>query len=182
MLVVIAGIPGVGKSTVIEEAMKRIEKEFLLVNYGDTMLDIALGENLVEDRDEIRGLPSDTQKRIQMEAGRMIAEKGADIIVDTHVLIKTPKGYLPGLPEWVLKEMNPDIIVLVEADPTEISRRRGGDKSRKRDAEFEVEMEEHQSLNRATAVAYASITGAFVKIIKNHLLEEAVEELAEVLR
>jgi adenylate kinase len=31
-----------------------------------------------------------------------------NVIVDTHCTVKTPKGYMPGLPAWVLKEIKPD--------------------------------------------------------------------------
>ncbi|MEM3401911.1 MAG: AAA family ATPase, partial [Candidatus Hadarchaeales archaeon] len=107
-----------------------------------------------------------------------------NVLVDTHCLVKKPEGYYPGLPIWVLEELKPDLLLIVEAAPEEITRRRVKDADRKRDAEVQLEIEEHQLLNRATAMAYAALTGAAVKIIKNRdgKLNEAVEEMVSVLR
>jgi adenylate kinase len=46
------------------------------------------------------------------------------------------------------------------------------------------EIEEHQLMNRATAVAYAAISGATVRIIQNRDkgLKRAVDEMVEALR
>ena len=45
-------------------------------------------------------------------------------------------------------------------------------------------MAEHQQLNRAIAMAYAALTGATVKIVKNRdgKLSEAVKDMEETLR
>ena len=117
-VVIVTGIPGVGSSTVLREAFKldeSLSKEFVVVNYGDVMLEVARGKNLVEHRDQLRKLPDET---------------------------------------------------------------------RQRDVEREKEIEEHQNMNRAAAMAYAALTGACVKIIENHdgAVEEAAKEFLELLR
>lgn len=187
-VVVIAGTPGAGKTTVLNRAMEELEKRgisYRVVNYGDIMLEIARERKLVEHRDEMRKLDPEIQKEIQREAARRIAEmaRGDNVIVDTHCTIKTPKGYLPGLPRWVLEELSPQIIVLIEAHPEEILMRRIEDTSRVRDIERLRDIRIHQQMNRAAAMAYAMMTGASVKIIENHnnALEIAVEELVETL-
>ncbi|MDY6966071.1 MAG: adenylate kinase [Halobacteriota archaeon] len=184
-IVVVTGMPGVGKTTVLDKALELANREgadFKCVNYGDFMFEIVKKEGLAEKRDDMRRLQPDVQKRVQKQAGKSISEMGGNIIVDTHSTIKTPNGYLPGLPEWVLKELLPTNIVLIEADPKEITKRRKGDKSRVRDDEMESSMEEHQSMNRSVAMSYAMYTGATVKIIVNLELEKAVNELAELLK
>jgi len=186
-VVIVTGIPGVGSSTVLREAFKldeSLSKEFVVVNYGDVMLEVARGKNLVEHRDQLRKLPDETQREIQKLACEKIATLGKNVIVDTHCTIKTPAGYLPGLPEWVLKSLKPKQLVIVEASPEEIMRRRATDETRQRDVEREKEIEEHQSMNRAAAMAYAALTGACVKIIENHdgAVEEAAKEFLELLR
>jgi adenylate kinase len=134
----------------------------------------------------MRRLDPETQKRIQKMAGRKIAEmaKESPVAVDTHSTVKTPKGYLPGLPAWVLTELNPDIVIVVETDGDEILMRRLSDESRKRDLETTASIEEHQFMNRAAAMSYGVLTGATVKIVKNKngLVDNAVEELMSVLR
>ncbi|AAM01242.1 adenylate kinase [Methanopyrus kandleri] len=186
-VIVATGVPGVGATTVTTEAVKELEG-YEHVNYGDVMLEIAKEEGLVEHRDEIRKLPAEKQREIQRLAARRIAkmaEEKEGIIVDTHCTIKTPAGYLPGLPIWVLEELQPDVIVLIEADPDEIMMRRVKDsEERQRDYDRAHEIEEHQKMNRMAAMAYAALTGATVKIIENHddRLEEAVREFVETVR
>jgi len=185
-VVVITGTPGVGKSTVLQKALEEIEEEYMIVNFGDAMLEAALERGVVNNRDEMRRLDPHVQRDIQRLGGRKIAEiaKTKNVIVDTHATIKTSKGYLPGLPVWVLEELNPSIIVVVEADSMEISGRRSSDETRKRDREDTMEIEEHQLLNKAAAIAYAVYSGATVAVIENHDegLLEAAKNLAAVLR
>jgi len=182
-VVVVAGIPGSGSTTVLQHALK--ETDYVHVNYGDVMLEIAQEMNLVEDRDSMRKLPPETQKQVQKKAAGTIrarAEK-ANTIVDTHCTIKTPSGFLPGLPQWVLEELEPDMFILIEADGDEILMRRVTDTTRTRDSERLQDINQHQEMNRATAMAYAVYTGATVKIIENHndLLEKSVEEMKQTL-
>lgn len=184
-VVVVTGIPGVGKTTVLDGALEQANKEgenFTCVNYGDAMFEIVKKEGLAEKRDEMRKLPDDVQKKVQKQAAKEIAQREGNKIVDTHCTIKTPKGYLPGLPEWVLKEIGLTQFVLIEADPKEIAKRRSGDKSRQRDEEFEVSIDEHQKMNRAISMSYAMYSGAPVMIIENAELEKAVSDLAEALK
>ncbi len=184
-IIIVTGTPGAGKTTILKKAIEKIKNKYKIVNYGDVMLEIAKRKNLVRNRDEIRKLDASIQREIQKEAARNIAEmsKNENVIVDTHCLIKTPEGYLPGLPIWVLEELKPNIIVLIEANPDEIIRRRQKDKTRYRDVEEEKELKLHQEMNRAVAVAYAMVTGATVKIIENHdgMLDKAVSEFLKLL-
>lgn len=75
------------------------------------------------------------------------------------------------------------MFILVEADPEEIFMRRISDKTRTRDMEMLKEINLHQQMNRAAAMAYATLTGATVKIIENHnsRLENAVQEMKKIL-
>jgi len=185
-VVVITGTPGVGKSTVLQRALEEVEEEYEIINFGDAMLEIALEKGVVKDRDEIRKLEPEVQKDIQRMSARRIAEKARSrsVIVDTHAMIKTPKGYLPGLPIWVLEELMPSSVVIVEADAEEIAGRRSSDRTRARDMEASQEIQEHQQLNKAAAVAYSVLTGATVAVVENPEggLDKAARTLAEVLR
>lgn len=179
-IAIIAGIPGAGKTTVMNEVIKR--KNIKVINYGDVIFEIAKERKLVNNRDELRKLPFDIQREMQIEAAKKIAKKNA--IVDTHCTVKTPYGYLPGLPYDVLNILKPDRIILIEANPEEIVARRSKDADiRMRDEESKEEMEDHQLMNRIAAMSYATIVGATVKIIKNRQgkIEEAAEEIARAL-
>jgi adenylate kinase len=188
-VVVVAGVPAAGKTTVMEALLERAKNRYKVVNFGDVMFRAAKTAGIVKHRDEIRKQSPHFQREIQKLAARKIADlakktKRKTIIVDTHCSIRTQKGYLPGLPKWVLEELNPKMIILIEAQPDEILVRRVKDTSRLRDLEYTAVIEEHQRFNRFMAMAYAAVTGAVVKLIGNHddTFDEAVETLDRTIR
>ncbi|NJE54837.1 adenylate kinase [Thermococcus sp. 21S9] len=185
-VVMITGIPGVGKSTITRLALKRTRARFRLVNFGDLMFEEAVKAGLVEHRDEMRKLDPKTQRELQLKAAQKIVEIAREepVLLDTHATIRTPVGYLLGFPREVIEVINPNFIVIIEATPSEILGRRLRDLKRDRDVETEEQIERHQDLNRAAAVSYAMHSNALIKIIENHEdkgLEEAVNELVQVL-
>ena len=185
MIAVVTGMPGVGKTTVLNKALEKLNT-YEIVNFGDEMLKVAIKKNLVRNRDEIRKLDTELQREIQKLAAKSIAEKGKEknIIVDTHCSIKTPRGYLPGLPIWVLEELKPEVIVIIDTDAEEIASRRAEDETRDRDVEKIEEIREQQNVNIAMAAAYAVLTGATVAFVENRRgeVEKAAEKLAALLR
>ena len=185
--VIITGVPGVGKTTVINEALKKLKEqgiEYQSINFGTFMFEVAQKENIVKDRDQMRTLDRTVQKKLQQSAGHAIGKFTGNVLIDTHASVKTPKGHLAGLPEWVLREIMPDVIVLVETDDDQILMRRLTDETRARDKEGSRSIGEHQQFNRSIAAAYAMMTGCTIKIITNadFLLDRSAGELAEVLR
>ncbi|MEN6443148.1 MAG: adenylate kinase [Methanoregula sp.] len=185
--VIITGVPGVGKTTVVNEALKKLREEgveYQPINFGTFMFEVAKSEGIVQDRDQMRALDRTVQKRLQQFAAQAIAKIPGNVLIDTHASVKTPKGYLAGLPEWVLREIMPDIIVLVETDDDQILMRRLSDETRMRDKEGSRSIAEHQQFNRSIAAAYAMVTGSTIKIITNadFLLEQASQNLVETLR
>ncbi|AHL23768.1 MULTISPECIES: adenylate kinase [Thermococcus] len=185
-VVMITGIPGVGKSTITRLALKRTRAKFRLVNFGDLMFEEAVKAGLVKHRDEMRKLDPKTQRELQLKAAQKIVEIAREepVLLDTHATIRTPVGYLLGFPREVIEVINPNFIVIIEATPSEILGRRLRDLKRDRDVETEEQIERHQDLNRAAAISYAMHSNALIKIIENHEdkgLEEAVNELVQVL-
>ena len=67
-LVVLTGIPGSGSTTVLNKALEEVD--YVHLNYGDIMTELAIEEKLVEDRDALRKLPAETQKEIQAKAAK----------------------------------------------------------------------------------------------------------------
>ena len=174
-VVVVTGVPGVGKSTVMSSAE---EYGYKIVNFGTTMFEEAQKEG-VADRDDMRKLAIEDQQRLQKQAGEKISRMG-NVVVDTHASILTSSGYMPGLPEWTVRALNPDIIVLVEATPDEITGRRNKDASRARDSD---DIGLHQTVNREYAATAAVMTGATVSIVENHdnQVEIAVKQFRKIL-
>jgi len=185
--VIITGVPGVGKTTVVTEALKKLAQEgigYQSINFGTFMFEVAKADGTVGDRDQMRTLDRTVQKRLQQRAAQEIGRMEGNVLIDTHVSVKTPKGYLAGLPEWVLREIMPDLIVLVETDDDQILMRRLSDETRSRDKEGSRAIAEHQQFNRAIAASYAMLTGCTIKMITNAdlLLDRAADEMAAVLR
>jgi adenylate kinase len=185
--VIVTGVPGVGKTTVVTEALKNLKQEgieYQSLNFGTFMFDVAKADGTVNDRDQMRSLNRTVQKTLQKRAAQAIARISGNVLIDTHASVKTPNGYLSGLPEWVLREIMPDLIILVETDEDQILMRRLSDETRCRDKEGSKAIGEHQQFNRAIAASYAMLTGCTIKIITNadFLLNRATDDMAEVLR
>jgi adenylate kinase len=188
-VVIVTGIPGVGKTTVINTAVELAKEEHgedvLVLNFGTEMFEVAVAKGDVKDRDEMRKLPTNLQRENQRLGGESIAKKAkiAKVIVDTHTLIQTNNGFLIGLPEWVIRAIMPKTVVLVEADPKNIASRRSTDETRTRDEQLVDDIIVHQQMCRAAACAVGTITGATVRIIKNRegKAEEAAQQLVDTL-
>jgi len=102
-LVIVTGIPGVGKTTVLTAALAACKERSLdvsPVNYGNVMFDEASKNGLVKTRDEMRGLPVRTQVQLQLTAAKAICKIAAkgNVLLDTHMFINTPLGFMPGIP------------------------------------------------------------------------------------
>jgi adenylate kinase len=182
---IIVGIPGVGKTTVITRAAELLSKKHsaTVVTYGTLMFEEAqkLG---VKDRDEMRRLPVDKQRRLQESAARRIARMKNDIvIVDTHLFISTDEGYYPGLPERLITIMNPTNLIMVAADPVHIAQRRRNDPTRKRDEASAEAIKNDLDISKMMLASCSVITGAPFAVVLNDdgKVDEAAEGIARIL-
>lgn len=169
MLTLVFGIPGVGKTTILEEVVK-IQKDLVVEKFGSIAFEIAKNQSLVVKRDEMRQLDIDKQKKIQIETFEHIDKlhrENNKVMIDTHAAIRTKCGYWPGCPEKLLKIINPDSYILVETDPEIILRHRILDNTRQRDDDNLKVIEEHQMINRAFAATYATMTNGCIFIVEN---------------
>ena len=64
--IIVTGIPGVGKTTVMEAAAEKAAAQ--IVVYGSEMFTVASDKGLVEHRDDMRKLDPAIQKEVQMAA------------------------------------------------------------------------------------------------------------------
>ncbi|MDH3795174.1 MAG: adenylate kinase [Nitrosopumilus sp.] len=177
--IVMVGIPGVGKTTLLSEMveiLKNHERNVCMISYGTLMFEVAL-ENGLTDRDLLRKLPVSEQQHFQKIAAEKIAAHTEEIVlIDTHAFINSPEGYYPGLPEHVLKIIKPTNFVSVSAKPEEIYNRRMKDDTRNRDKITLDNIKKELDVQSGMISACAVITGAPVRLVLNR--EGKVDEAA----
>ncbi len=178
--ILMVGIPGVGKSTLLTtmvEILKDHKKNVVVINYGSLMFDVAK-ENGLTDRDQLRKLSVSEQQRLQKIAAEKIAGHEEEVvIIDTHAFISSPEGYYPGLPEHVLKIIKPDNFVSVSAKPEEIYNRRMKDNTRSRDNITLANIKKELDVQSGMISACAVITGSPVRLVLNG--EGKIDETAD---
>jgi len=180
---VVVGIPGVGKSTVVDKVVAGFPGA-KLVNFGTVMFEEALARKWVKIRDEMRKMPVEKQKRLQKVAATKIARmREKAVIVDTHLFIRTEEGFWPGLPFDVVRAMKPTHLVLIIAKPEEIAKRRSADATRVRDSLTSESLTEELELARSFLAVSSTLTGAPMTVISNDegKQEEVAQSLLEVL-
>src|SRR6202022_3242294 len=103
--------------------------------------------------------------------------KGRAVFVDTHLFIRTPEGFWPGLPFDVIRALKPTHLILVEAKPEEILSRRTSDKTRYRDVITRDEVEDELVLARNLLSTASLVSGAPMLMVMNE--EGKVDEAAQ---
>lgn len=164
-MLVVMGLPGAGKSTVLKVAE---DKGWRVLNYGTLMFEIGEQEFSIKDRDELRKQPAEVQKKIQAKVGQRLSEiKQREVVLDTHCSVNTPKGYLPGLPYSLLKNIDVERLVLISAPIEDVIGRRKKDESRIRDEQSAESLKEHDDMNRSLLASYSVLCGAPAAILIN---------------
>jgi adenylate kinase len=170
--IIVAGIPGVGKTTVLQE-LERVAHEknvpLKIINFGNVMNELFKKRGKTIHRDHMRREDIALQSRIQQQAARIISqtpEKSA-IVVDTHMFVKTTEGIWPGTPRKVLEALDPNMIILIEADAEEIAQRRATDATRYRDGTNVEDARADLQWSRYMASANAVLAGIPIQIVHN---------------
>lgn len=138
----------------------------------------------VKNRDEMRRLPVDQQKRLQETAANRISQMQDDVvIVDTHLFISTREGYYPGLPMRLVTIMNPTNLIMVAADPAEIAKRRKNDPTRQRDEASPEAIKNDLDFSKMMLASCSILTGAPFAIVINDdgKVDDAAKDVAGIL-
>jgi adenylate kinase len=177
--VVIVGIPGVGKTsliTKIAELIKQKNKTVSVHSYGTVMFEEAKKMG-IKNRDELRTLPIEKQKQLQKIAAETISNLSDDIIfIDTHAFISTKAGFYPGLPNYVIEIIQPANFIAITASPDEIHNRRMKDGTRERDPISIEDIKKELAVQDAMLSSCSVLSGSPMKVIFNH--EGKIEEAA----
>ncbi len=182
---IIVGIPGVGKTTLIRRAAEMLNqaRKTTVVIFGTVMFEEAKKMGL-KNRDEMRRMSIEDQRRLQDLAAQRITEMKDDIVmIDTHLFINTDEGYYPGLPMRLLSIMKPTNIVMVAADPSEIAERRKSDQTRQRDIASAENIQKELDISRVMVASCSILTGAPFAIIMNNdgQMGAAAANIAKIL-
>jgi adenylate kinase len=182
---IIVGIPGVGKTTLITRAAEMLnqKRKTTVVIFGTIMFEEAKKMGL-KNRDEMRRMSVEDQRRLQDLAAQRITEMKDDIVmIDTHLFINTDEGYYPGLPMRLLSIMKPTNMVMVAADPSEIAERRKSDQTRQRDIASPENIQKELDISRVMVASCSILTGAPFAIIMNNdgQMGEAAANIARIL-
>ena len=168
--VILVGIPGVGKTTLLARLVEILRERNIRVSVNSfgTMMFNTAQEGGIQNRDELRKLPVSQQQELQRLAAEKLSKLDDDVvIVDTHAFISSPEGYYPGLPEYVLKIINPTNFISVSAKPEEIYSRRVNDTTRTRDMISMSEIKTELNVQAGMISACAVITGTPVRFVLN---------------
>ena len=184
--VIIVGIPGVGKTSLVTKVVELIKaknKTTSVHSYGTVMLELAKDFG-VKDRDELRTLPVEKQKKLQRLAAEKLASLNDDVIfVDTHAFISTKAGFYPGLPNHVIQIIEPTNFIAITASPDEIHNRRIKDETRNRDTISIEEIKKELAVQDAMLSSCSVLSGSPMKVIFNHEgnIEEAANNVIETI-
>ncbi len=177
--IVIVGIPGVGKTTVVTkvfEILNTKNKSASVISFGNLMFEEALQYG-IKDRDDLRKLSISQQQDLQKKAAERIAKLNDNvIIIDTHAFITTPAGFYPGLPDYVIKIIKPSNFISISARPEVIFNRRKQDETRQRDLVSIDLIKKELAVQDAMLSSCSVLSGSPLKTILND--EGKVEEAA----
>lgn len=169
--VVIVGIPGVGKSTVVARVVELLHARNLavrIVNYGTVMMEQASALYGIKSRDDMRKLSVDSQRKLQVYAATEISRlQDQFVIVDTHLFISTSEGFWPGMPMDVLNALKPTNLILVTARTEEIMSRRLRDTTRVRDAATKESLEGELSVAHSLLYSSSLVCGCPALVVPN---------------
>ena len=184
--VVIVGIPGVGKTSLVTRIVELLngDKQRASVHsYGTVMMNEA-ENNDVSNRDNLRHLPVSQQKELQKQAAKKISELTDDVIfIDTHAFISTQEGFYPGLPNHVIQVLEPTHLIAISARPEEIYNRRMKDDTRNRDKISIEAIKKELAVQDAMLSSCSVLSGSPMKVILNNegKIDEAAKNVIEAI-
>lgn len=183
-VIYLTGAPATGKTTLCTHLALSVP-DFQHIAYRDLLMAHVAGRCGAVTVEGLREAPSRIITRADVDTTDrklvdMVAEMRKDkhILVDSHPMSKEPYGFriTPFTPDQIAA-LNPDVIVCLYAEPSEIARRIGADAGgRPLPSEFELSM--HVTLQATVAAEYAYTLGKAC-----HLLNGAmpVEELGKAI-
>ncbi|MEM2974639.1 MAG: AAA family ATPase [Candidatus Micrarchaeia archaeon] len=180
-MLIIVGLAGAGKSSVLKKFSEE-RRDIKIVNYGDLAFQVALKKKFTDDRDKINLLPMAIHRKIQKEVVKRLKDSRKTIL-DTHAVLKHEPGYLAGITPDLLKKINIEGFVFIDASSEEIISRRLKDKTRTRTILTREQIDSDRLLCKMLISGWVSQTGAPFYFIHNKegAIDKAVNELNRIV-
>ena len=153
MNILIAGVQNMVKDTVVKLAMGKVS--------GKTKLKALSFSDFVEDYEdpllEISVL-KDIQKRLtkNIQIKMLESKSGEHHIINGYCTVKTRLGYIPIITKESLDIFKPDMVALIEVEPSAL-----GEKLKDREG-----FKEHKAMERSCAQFCSAWTGSGIRIIR----------------
>src|SRR5438034_11060905 len=113
--IIVAGIPGVGKTTVLKE-LEAVAREknvpLKIIYFGNVMNELFKKRGKAIHRDHMRREEISLQARVQQQAACVISKTAGNsaLIVGTHMSVKTTDAIWRCSSRKVIEALDPDII------------------------------------------------------------------------
>jgi adenylate kinase len=185
--VIIVGIPGVGKSTVITNILNTLSKQGVdvkMAEFGTIMFEQAKKLLSIKNRDELRKLSLEQQRSLQeITANYIFSLSNEIVIIDTHLFINTIEGYYPGIPYKLLNILNPSNLILLTANSDEVYERRKTDFARQRDMISADDISNELNISKIMIASSSIFSGCPFLIVSNNngQLEEAASRICNTI-
>lgn len=169
-LILVTGVPGVGKTTNLRAVTSRCE----IVQFGTRLVAEANRLGYSVNRDALRLLPPNTLENLR---NRVVASIPDRIILDMHLSIRTVDGFRAAIPDALLHAGSIRALIVLEADPAVILERRTARPGRQDDP-GDREVHAHQAFNRKMVDQVRTATGCEVRYIEPDVrtLQRALED------
>ncbi len=184
-IVVVTGTPGAGKTTIINSL--RGSGKYAIVGVGTMMQELATELGYTKNRDEIRYLSNQKVTELRSAVFRRIAAMDGRVIVDTHASVVENRRFISGLPFTAVKLLKgARALIYLDTTAEAIMSRRLRDKTRHREMQSAMDIENQRTMNLATLAYYASYLNIPLYLIDNkegdqeRVAKEFSESVAEI--
>jgi len=157
--VMVAGVPGVGKSAALASLRPRLTVP--VVNFGSTMLEVARASGYIGDRDGLRrASPNDAKKWREIAVHRLPDA----CIIDGHLVVRRPDSFEVAFPPEMRATGYLEAILVLEASAEQVLLRRAA-RAREVQDEDAHAIERHLIAARECARGLAAESGVHVSFI-----------------
>jgi adenylate kinase len=186
-IIMVTGIPGVGKTTISKNPLVG-DIGVLVQTFGELMLFKGKELGLVQTGAELAKIPLHIRQKLQMMAAERILNdaKSMPVVIDGHLLVDTPTGFVPGLPYECVTSLGLSAIIILTAPASDILSRRENNKAKYQLMNGRSGIDRiafHEELLVKASLQYAILSGASLECIPNDQdkIEDTVKSLIMLL-